>query len=229
MVMRDKVHGRTSFAVLLGAGLLALVALPAWTLGQAGATKDLVVQTATDTADPAAGDRERRIQELEEKVQLLLRELQALRAHRQRPALMTDQPRPDTSAARDPVMGLRLVQPDVKVQGQAPARATARLAPVEVREVRVGRPLNLVVAADAGPVSEVTLSRATYRLPKDQAEALVKFLQETIKPSVLEAKVEKETVVVTTTPAAQRVVAQLIALMKGQVPGGAELHGYQKQ
>jgi beta-lactamase regulating signal transducer with metallopeptidase domain len=222
MVMRDKAPGRASFAVLLAAGVLALAALPAWTLGQPDTTATVAVQTAAQPANAADDDRERRIQELEDRVQALLQELRALRGQHRVPAGGAAAPAHALTAPRVTVVGQPILPPKDVTAAQPLQPVTAL---VRVRRLQVGTAAN-VAGGDAEPVSEVTLSRATYRLPQDKAEALVKFLQETIKPSVLEAKVDKDTVVVTTTPGAQHVVAQLIALMQGKVPAGAVLHGY---
>src|SRR5262249_21674785 len=67
----------------------------------------------------------------------------------------------------------------------------------------------------------VTLSRATYKLPKDKAEALSAFLREHVKASVVETKVEGENFIVTTTPEAQHVIGQFVALIEGK-PLGAQ-------
>jgi hypothetical protein len=110
MVMREKAPARLSWLGLVGVGLLGLAALPAWSLGQGDPPKspaasaappgastapgpvsnerdfDLVGSTpaaaraATAAGDPAPDDREKRIRDLEAKVQSLLKELDALHA-----------------------------------------------------------------------------------------------------------------------------------------------------
>jgi beta-lactamase regulating signal transducer with metallopeptidase domain len=252
MVMRGNVAGRVSRAVLLGAGALALLALPAWTQGQVSSTRAVAVQPAASAAptDEAARDREVRIRELEDKVQALLRELQELRARTGRPADPTAR-RPmgmiGPGAATAPApMGAALAGPGgptagvstgaaLAGPGRAPAMSGLAGGPpargVDVRMAGTGNPLarnthTLGTPADT-VVSEITLSRATYRMSDQaRAEAVAKFLQETCKDWVVEAKADKtadgrgHALVVTTTPEAQGVVGQLIALLEGRSPGG---------
>lgn len=64
----------------------------------------------------------------------------------------------------------------------------------------------------------VTLSRATYKLPKDKAESLSAFLKANVKASVLELKIDDSGLTVTTTPEAQTTISGLVNLM--QTSGG---------
>jgi beta-lactamase regulating signal transducer with metallopeptidase domain len=68
---------------------------------------------------------------------------------------------------------------------------------------------------------DMVLSRATYKLPKDKAEALGAFIKEHIKGSVVEIKVDGEGLTVTTTPELQRAIRTLVGLMSGQPPTSA--------
>src|SRR5262249_32862847 len=61
----------------------------------------------------------------------------------------------------------------------------------------------------------VTLSRATYKLNKDQAAALGTLLG-SIKATVMETKVDGESITVTTTPEAQQAIGQIVRLIQGQ-------------
>jgi hypothetical protein len=74
----------------------------------------------------------------------------------------------------------------------------------------------LLAERDNAAPAEVTLTRATYKLPPAKAEALAKFLSEHVKAVVLETKVEKDNLVVTTTPEAQRVIGRFVALVQGK-------------
>jgi len=65
---------------------------------------------------------------------------------------------------------------------------------------------------DAG--NSITLSRATYKIGKDQSVALASLLG-SIKATVMETKVDGESITVTTTPEAQRSIGQIVQLMKG--------------
>jgi len=69
-----------------------------------------------------------------------------------------------------------------------------------------------------GGSETVTLSRATYKLNKDQAAALGTLLG-SVKASVMEAKVDGENVIVTTTPDVQATIGQIVRLVQGQTGG----------
>ena len=59
----------------------------------------------------------------------------------------------------------------------------------------------------------INLTRATYKLPKDKLESLVAFLKTNVKSSVLEIKLEGESLTVTTTPDAQATIRGMVHLM----------------
>jgi beta-lactamase regulating signal transducer with metallopeptidase domain len=192
MVMREKVSCRVSRQVWLGVGLLALLALPAWTLGQvadkpAPAAKAPRPATATLDVELGAGatekpsERDKKLQELEQKLQALLKELQALRAAEPKPA-----------AEKENGLLLNLV---AEVEAASVVERLTAPAPVEV-----------------------TLTRTTYRLPAAKAEALSKFLREHVRASVLETKVDGDSLTVTTTPEVQGTIGQFIALVQGKKP-----------
>jgi beta-lactamase regulating signal transducer with metallopeptidase domain len=61
----------------------------------------------------------------------------------------------------------------------------------------------------------VTLSRATYKLNKDQAGALATLLG-SIKAPVMETKIDGDSIVVTTTPEIQATIGQIVRLVQGQ-------------
>jgi hypothetical protein len=65
----------------------------------------------------------------------------------------------------------------------------------------------------------ITLSRATYKLNKDQATALSTLLG-SIKATVMETKVDGDSIIVTTTPEAQQAIGQIVRLVQGQTGGG---------
>ncbi len=65
----------------------------------------------------------------------------------------------------------------------------------------------------------MTLSRATYKLPKEQA-ALLATLLNGLKHAVIETKTDSDTLVVTTTPEAQAVVQRFVALLAGDTVYG---------
>jgi beta-lactamase regulating signal transducer with metallopeptidase domain len=210
MVMREQVPCRLSTGVILVVGALALAALPALTSGQSAPTAVPVQPAVTPTpatvpvpaTQPPAADREARIKELEEKLQALQRELRALRGDA-KPLTATVRPVPAPAARPATVAPYVLT----------PATTTVRVNPAMVVDAVTG-------AEAGGPVSEVTLTRATYKLKGHQAEALGKFLSDNVKASVLETKVDGENLIVTTTPEVQHVVTQVIALMQGKPLAG---------
>ena len=72
--------------------------------------------------------------------------------------------------------------------------------------------------AASSAVKVINLTRATYALPKDKAEALGAFLKAYIKASVLELKIEGDGLTVTTTPEVQATVGGLVNLMQDKRP-----------
>src|SRR5262249_31145508 len=68
----------------------------------------------------------------------------------------------------------------------------------------------------ADPNASVTLSRASYKLGKEKAEALSALLREHVKAQVLETKVEGENFIVTTRPEARGGIGQFAALSEGK-------------
>jgi hypothetical protein len=68
----------------------------------------------------------------------------------------------------------------------------------------------------AGDSNSTMLSRTTYKMPKEKAEALASFLKDQVKGQVLETKVDGDSIVVTTTPEAQNTIGQFIALVQGK-------------
>jgi beta-lactamase regulating signal transducer with metallopeptidase domain len=222
MVMRDSVPCKAPVLGLVAIGVLALAVLPGLSLGQkpdkptkievkpaqANTTKPAGTPFTVDDSVPAeflffatadtapANDRERRIKELEDRIQALLKEVKALR-----------EPKPATG------------QSSATAKGMITGNATPETATL----LKSG---NMVITLENGPVpfvfgetiaahnQTITLSRTTYKLPKEKADALAAFLKH-IKASVLEAKVENDGVVVTTTPDVQQTIGQLVGLMTG--------------
>jgi beta-lactamase regulating signal transducer with metallopeptidase domain len=69
-----------------------------------------------------------------------------------------------------------------------------------------------------GGSNAITLSRATYKLGKEQSAALGTLLS-SIKASVMETKVDGDAITVTTTPEIQSTIGQIVRLMQGQTGG----------
>jgi beta-lactamase regulating signal transducer with metallopeptidase domain len=209
MIMRGCRSCRVSGRALLVAGALALLALPAWTLGQVSppgttpvpavkeAPQDLKLATVAEEKPDAA--RDKKLQDLEARIKELMKELHALRGHapiHTPPAVAAVAQNPPQPAVAHPVVGYSYEPVTTYRDGQG------------VTSYRLVGP-----AAIDG---EVTLSRATYKLPAAKAEALATLLKDHVKGPVVETKVEGENLVVTTTPEAQRTIAQFIGLLQGK-------------
>src|SRR5262249_56544692 len=61
----------------------------------------------------------------------------------------------------------------------------------------------------------ISLTRTVYDLPATKAKALAELLQDSKGP-VVEIKADGDKVTVTTTPEAQQVIGQLIAMLQGK-------------
>src|SRR5205823_10904408 len=70
---------------------------------------------------------------------------------------------------------------------------------------------------------EITLVRVTYQLPHAKAEALANLLTQHSKVEVLEVKVVGDSLILTTTPAAQKAISQFVSLIQGaRAPGKSD-------
>ena len=199
MIMRDKVPCRLPLRGLLGIGLLALIVLPGWTLGQRPAETEKPTLPPTATPAPApdraiytvavpveARKREQRLQKVEAALAELLKEVQQLR---------TEGPKPPTGNWVSP--------PPAPPYAVVPTPAAYP-------------PGNPVPSGTPLPEAPVVLTRGTYKLPKEKAGALAKFLREQVKSPVMEIKEESTGLVVTTTPDAQHALQQFVELLQGQ-------------
>jgi beta-lactamase regulating signal transducer with metallopeptidase domain len=228
MIMRANVSSRLSLRMLLGIGLLGLIVLPGWSLGQ-------VNKPGTNASE----DRDKRLQELEHRLQNILKDLEAQR--KPTPAVAVDWSVPVLVEAQEAPQKVLLkwldstpapeANRDKKLQ-EIEAKLKALLK--EVQALRNSKPANqgqgvahadldydgivdLVVINQKSTVPvEVTLNRTIYNLPAAKAEALGKLLQQHVKAAVMETKVEGNTLSVTTTPEVQQGIRQFIALMKGE-------------
>jgi hypothetical protein len=82
---------------------------------------------------------------------------------------------------------------------------TREIKPTEAKMVRV----------EMHSSNPIALSRATYQLPKEKAEALTAFLKANVRAPVLEFKAEGEGVTITTSPEAQATIGGIVKLMQG--------------
>jgi beta-lactamase regulating signal transducer with metallopeptidase domain len=218
MVMRDSVPCKAPVLGLVAIGVLALAVLPGLSLSQQQdkpkitkpdqptqsapvtgqqATTPYVVDVVTDYyVQVAGGDRDRKIEDLEKKLQALLKEVQALRG-------------PKTTA-----------QPGAKLTDSV-AKPTTGYSTTEGQNVYWTQsvPLNVTYAVTAdGQQQAITLSRVHYKLAKEKADALAAFLKH-IKASVLESKLEDDGITITTTPDVQQTMRHLVGLMEGKTRG----------
>jgi hypothetical protein len=229
MIMSANVASRLTARSLVGIALLGMIVLPAWTLGQ-GDIKG------------APTDRDNQLQSLEHKLQELLKDLEARRKAPSPPAQVKSaaptKPKDqveyllsfvDSGTVNPPEQDKKLQELEAKVKvllkevqalrnNKTTATQSENLFWVELADgnknfttVRDGS------LSSTGP-TEVNLTRTTYKLPAAKAKALGEFLQQHVKASVMETKVEGESLIVTTTPEVQRGIGQFINLIEGKAP-----------
>jgi hypothetical protein len=246
MIMRDCTPCRLPRIGLSAIAALALVSLPGWSQVQRApeasptkeeAAKHVILNVAKDTdfqdavhalkdvektaggrriwiatADtPVSTDRDGRLQKLEERLEELLKEVQALRGSGVRPLIIRKEQltKPVESSDRPRVQNIESKRNDIRHEPPGGARET-------VFE-------NALHSLHSGKESAdvMTLSRAIYKLPHAKAEALATLLKQHSKVEILEARVEGDSLVITTTPEAQRAIAQFVSLIQGRI---AALH-----
>jgi beta-lactamase regulating signal transducer with metallopeptidase domain len=163
--------------------------------------KDLEIAIEEQSGTDA--ERSKRLQKLEQQLQTLLKEVQALRTGKPQPVRATSTIRARVPNAANPpgqpLMNL-LVRPEPQ--------------PRVVRALVQQIPMHVTVVTDGQQV--VSLTRATYKLPHGKAEYLASFLSNHMKAKVMETKVEGDSLIVTTSPDAQKAVAGLVALIQGK-------------
>jgi hypothetical protein len=107
---------------------------------------------------------------------------------------------------------------EVRFQVVQPVEKTAATAPTgrwaTTSAAKDGQTFAFTVDATDG--NSTMLSRTTYKMPKEKAEALANFLKDQVKNPVLETKVEGDSIIVTTTPDAQQTIGQFIGLVQGK-------------
>jgi hypothetical protein len=161
------------------------------------------VRSAAQSEAAPGEDRDRKLQELEQRIQTLLEEVRSLRT--------------GGATAKQQVRVIARPEKAGTAEKPAPRRVivTTEAAPHVIRapEAQPYRTwVNLHRAADPGVVN---LTRATYKLTHAKAEALAGLLREHVKAPVIETKVEGDSLIVTTTPEAQHVIGQFVALIQG--------------
>jgi beta-lactamase regulating signal transducer with metallopeptidase domain len=284
MIMRDHVPCRLAFGAKLVVALMAVAAVPAWTLGQGKpevVAEDVYV---LDVSDSQIDDAQ--LQALEAQIKALAQKLEALKASKQAEAQKaTDKQRdaqkklaekvkelklrlgdqkevelyvPKTVIGGTRVLisgqdGVKVIGPDGKEikdakviiggaggpavkpptgqtpapeqrrielrlstpDGQAPAGTPRAVTGTVVAPSTAEHARSVYTFRQAGGSQTITLSRATYKLGKDQASALGTLLG-SIKATVMETKVDGDSVTVTTTPEVQQAIGQIVRLIQGQ-------------
>jgi len=279
MIMRDRGPCRLAFGAKLVVAMMAVAAIPAWTLGQG---KPEAIEIVVDTADGDDTD----VKELEAQIKALAQKIEAMKAakaaeagkkaadaqKRATEALLKAQTQlgeklKDSKLHIEAMQagksgqgvkvitagegGYKVIGPDgkelkdVKIIIVDPKAATPTTKPAPsstLKPVQVPMVLQTKPGAQRVPVTvdtkfadvvrvrttegqAVTLSRATYKLNKDQAAALSTLLG-SIKASVLELKADGDTLTVTTTPEIQGAVGQIVRLLQGQGSSGTSRSEY---
>lgn len=210
MIMREQVPCKVPLRGFLGIGLLALIVLPGWSLGQqagektqdikgsAGLSQDKVQQTKSGqpgdesvalqkTADgqSSSSDHERRLEAVERQLQVLLKEVQALRGKSS--------------------SGGRFFGKNATYEFTVPQTAF---------DFTLTKPAGKASSDAQDSVQMLTLARATYKLPEDKARALATFLREQLPDDLMEIKINGTALTITTTPETQKAIGQLVALMR---------------
>jgi hypothetical protein len=209
--MRELMAGNLPWRSLLVIGVVALVAVPSWSLSQPPVIRgDVAVQLAGDDKQPAGKEGDR-LDRLEKQLDALLKEVKSLRGEKPTTAKPGEKGRivihADTKELTKPAI------PGEKVQVIRSTETT----PVTVHAEHLKRDsLASVYQVTASEGDSTVLTRSTYKMPKDKAESLANFLKDQVKGHVLETKVEGDGIVVTTTPDAQHTIGQFIALVQGK-------------
>jgi hypothetical protein len=99
--------------------------------------------------------------------------------------------------------------PPVKVN---PIQIKVRPPEVKADTVKPGEVVRFIFGAPA--TNSITLTRTTYKLPKEKAAALEAFLKEHVKAKVLETKLEGDGLTVTTTPETQKAIESVVNLIR---------------
>jgi beta-lactamase regulating signal transducer with metallopeptidase domain len=225
MIMREKVACRLPRRTMLAIVLLALIAIPGLSHSQPESPPPASVKTDTEQDDvtiemlvlgelveieESDDGRDQKLAALEEKIQAMIKELQALRRERAaKPAAQDSVDWKKHWVYRDPAGAASTLQNLVL------ANANLRSATALRELARMGQKMETVM-----------MSRATYTLPAAKAEALAKFMKENVKSTPLTIAVDGGSLTVTTTPEMQRVIESFVSLMQesGQKIGPKPLH-----
>jgi beta-lactamase regulating signal transducer with metallopeptidase domain len=212
MILRESVPSRAPVRALFGVVLLALIALPGFSGGQDSpavgrsaepASNKPAVATERPATRTVPDDREQRLQKLEASLEALLKEVKELHGAKTPPT--ATKPQPANNSSGTAVDYGYPVNRNSPYSNHQSSNGTAYTAPAN---------------------KTVTLTRVTYTLPKDKADALATLLKN-IKGAEVETQVKADGIVVTTTPEAQRVVGQFVGLLQGNLPATSNANSFQ--
>jgi beta-lactamase regulating signal transducer with metallopeptidase domain len=223
MIMRETVACKLPRRTLLAIAAVALLLLPGFTLGQdkskatspAADSKAAEAKPSTDSvwADFDGDGRfalvwqdelydlqvqvvegDQKLDDLEARVRALLKEIQALKG----------KPGEQPETKKQIEMGLQYLRRMQDEKDRAQYRYTTQRAVQALAQARTAK----------APPNEVTLLRVTYLLPPGKATVFAGLLKEHVKATPLEANVDGDKLVVTTTPDYQRVLHAVVDLLQ---------------
>ena len=208
MIMCERVPCRLPVFGLVVLGLLALTVLPGWSLGQRPAGPAVA---QTQSQPPAGADANKTPV--------------ALDFGFQPPAAAKPAPTEQDRKLQELERKVQAILKEVQALRGAKTSRPVTMTPYQIADQPVSNALGTAnvqqwsVFGQVADSQSVTLTRTTYKLPKEKAEALSAFLRQHVKARVLESKVDGDSLIVTTTPEAQRTIGQFITLMKSKPSG----------
>ena len=248
MIMRERVPCNVPLRWLVIIGVLALIALPGWSLGQytlpvaqepastrpksepippvPALSQPASISPTTPTPLPTAGASTAQGPPSTPPISEPVVSPSALN---QGPATSLAEPAPSPTAAPSADHDRRLLELERKLDtllkevralraggSAAPVTTSSRAHNALTAQTQPWASQSFWQSKQSRPSTEVvvTLIRATYKLPKEKAEALAAFLRDHVKAQVMETKAEGENLIVTTTPEAQQTIRQFIALLQ---------------
>jgi len=223
MIMRGSGSGRLSWRALVGVGVLGLLALPAWSLGGGDPPKPSPPRAAAGTAPPAG------VTEPDPAAKT------PAAGSQPGPTFSVEFVDSGTAATSPPDAKERdkkIQELEAKIKelakelevlhaGTPPAGGSPAVEPEHTATIRAASvPINFTFGTVMfrSENAEVNLTRVTYKLPAGHAEATAAFLSQHVEAPVLEAKADGDSVIVTTTPEAQKVIRTFIALVQAKPP-----------
>ncbi len=245
MIMRESVACGMPRRSLLAIGILALLIVPGWSVGDtaneppanpAAKSKDAgplgvllneelnfdetvlnkLLQTSADD------DRETKLEQLESQIQAILKEIKALRAEKAKAqaAKANGQAKAEAERAKSEVerakASYKKAIDETRKRSDDAVRRAEAIARLKVAEATLKQFSNQARATERK--TDVTLTRATYNLPHDKGMALAVFLRDYAKTGLSECAVEGDQMTVIAQPGTQAIVGRLVRLVRGSSP-----------